>query len=100
MKRARHLLLTVLLLPSTVAWGQYIPLYTSQNGASLQFNLDRLWSYNLYEHSRWGGGLKWTLAPRRVDGPLISFDGYVGYGVLDRQWKGGLGFETQFVRNP
>lgn len=100
MKRARHLLLTVLLLPSTVAWGQYIPLYTSQNGASLQFNLDRLWSYNLYEHSRWGGGLKWTLAPHRADGSQISFDGYAGYGVLDRQWKGGLGFETQFVRNP
>lgn len=100
MKRARHLLLTVLLLPSTVAWGQYIPLYTSQNGASLQFNLDRLWSYNLYEHSRWGGGLKWTLAPRRVDGSQVSFDGYVGYGVQDRQWKGGIGNEIRDGRSP
>lgn len=99
MKQEKHLLLIGLLLFPTVAWGQYIPLCTNQNGASLQFNLDRLWSYNLYEHSRWGGGLKWTLAPRRVDGTVVSFDGYAGYGVQDRQWKGGIGCEMRFGRS-
>ena len=104
MKGARILLRAALwLLPTLLpllSQGQYITLWHNNKGSSLQFNPDRLWSYNLYEHSRWGGGLKWTLAPRRVDGSQVSFDGHVGYGVQDRQWKGGIGNEIRDGRSP
>lgn len=88
-----------MLLPA-MAMGQYITLWHNDKGSSLQFNLDRLWSYNLYEHSRWGGGLQWTSAPRKVDGTRIILDGYLAYGTQDRQWKGGIGNEIMFGRSP
>lgn len=67
------------------AAAQYIPLVDNK----LYFDFDRLWGYNLYEHSRWGGGLKYT--PNKS----IDLTGYVGYGVRDQQWKGGLGFAAR-----
>ena len=99
MRGAKHILPVLSMLLPAMAMGQYITLWHNNKGSSLQFDVDRLWSYNLYEHSRWGGGLKWTLAPRRVDGSQVSFDGYVGYGLQDRQWKGGIGNEIMFGRS-
>lgn len=51
----------------------------------LSFDLDRLWSYNLYERSRWGAGLKLSLRDS------LDISGYAAYGVRDQQWKGGVG---------
>ena len=87
-----------MLLPA-MAMGQYITLWHNDKGSSLQFDVDRLWSYNLYEHSRWGGGLRWTSPPLKVDGTRIILDGYLAYGTQDRQWKGGIGNEIMFGRS-
>lgn len=67
---------------SATAAGQYVPLHRGARG-SWYLNLDRIWSYNLYEQSRWGAGL-------RYGSVLWDVEGYAGYGVLDRQLKGGV----------
>lgn len=81
----RLLVVCALLSVGGTATAQYVELVSRK----LYFDLDKLWNYNLYERSRWGGGLKFT--PR--DG--IDITGYVGYGVRDQQWKGGLGFAAK-----
>ncbi|MBR6440845.1 MAG: hypothetical protein IKS44_02210, partial [Bacteroidales bacterium] len=70
-----------LCLGATAA-GQYVPLHRGARG-SWYLNLDRLWNYNLYEQSRWGAGL-------RYGSVLWDVEGYAGYGMLDRQLKGGV----------
>ena len=67
---------------SATAAGQYVPLHRGARG-SWYLNLDRLWNYNLYEQSRWGAGLRYGSVRWNVEG-------YAGYGVLDRQLKGGV----------
>ena len=67
---------------SAAAAGQYVPLHRGARG-SWYLNLDRLWNYNLYEQSRWGAGLRYGSVRWDVEG-------YAGYGVLDRQLKGGV----------
>ena len=70
-----------LLAACGTAMAQYVPLV----GQKLYFDLDRVWSYNLYERSRWGGGLKYT--PTKA----VDITAYAAYGVRDEQWKGGAG---------
>ncbi len=77
------------------AWAQMVPLV----GDNLYFNADRVWSYNLYEQSRWGGGLRWTAAPAWAGGNRLTADAYVGYGYLDRQWKWGVSIAASFARS-
>ena len=96
MKRA----LTILLFFGAVAaQGQHIHLFGNENRSSLYFNLDRLWSYNLYEHSTWGGGLHFvtfapfTFATRR------EYNIYVNYSSHIKQWKYGLGVAYRLRRS-
>ena len=72
-----------------VSHGQYIQLCHNNKDAHLYFNIDRVWSYNLYEHSRWGGGLLYTRNYRQGT-HRFSAEGYYGYGVEDRKSKWGL----------
>lgn len=84
------ILVVATLTLGTYASAQYVPLYKHDaQKVSLSFDLDRLWTYNLYERSRWGGGLKFSLRDS------IDMTGYVGYGVRDQQWKGGVGFSAK-----
>ncbi len=86
------------LLPLS-AWGQRMPLWHGEGGARLDFDADRLWNYNGYEHSRWGGGLWLDCAPRRTNGDRLGFELWAGYGLRNRELKGGLGFEVKFGRS-
>ena len=83
------------LLPLS-AWGQRVTLWHGEGGAKLDFDADRLWNYNGYEHSRWGGGLWLDCAPRHTDGDRLGFELWAGYGLRDHVVKGGLGFEVKF----
>ena len=89
MKRYWLITLLMTLFPIT-AGAQYIKVCGDTNRTALYLNIDRVWNYNLYEHSRWGGGLRMTMAKR------ISFDGYLGYGTYDEQWKYGLAMNIRF----
>ena len=81
-KLQKALLVTLVLLSCGCgAVAQYVPLVDQK----LYFDLDKVWNYNLYERSRWGGGLKYT--PVKT----VDITAYVGYGVRDEQWKGGAG---------
>lgn len=79
----------LLLLLSTVARGQYIPLWHSAKGDSLLLASDRVWSYNLYEHSRWGAGFRFVHASPDKPSRFVA-DGYAGYGTRDKHTKWGL----------
>lgn len=96
MKRA---IIIVLLMGAVAAHGQHIHLFGNESRSAMYFNLDRLWSYNLYEHSTWGGGLHFvtfapfTFANRR------EYNIYVNYSTHIHQWKYGLGVAYRLRRS-
>ena len=91
MKRNKPIILLLLLLPFPMAVeAQYLHLLGDTNRTALHLDLDKVWNYNLYEHSRWGGGLRLTTAK------VLSFDGYLGYGTYDEQWKYGASATAHF----
>lgn len=46
-------------------------------------DINKLYSYNGYEHSRWGLGLDWNITK------WLTTSGFFGYGVKDKEWKYG-----------
>lgn len=84
------------LFPAT-ARGQHLKIVGDAKGTALYFNSDKLWDYNLYEHSRWGGGLRLVAHPSRFIFNEVAADAYLGYGVKDEQWKYGVGL-TEKIR--
>lgn len=88
----RLVLIPLLLLAALTATAQdmLVPLTGTKGGTGLNLNLDRIWNYNLYERSRWGVGLDYIIAHDSVDN-ATDISGYVGYGIRDRQLKGGVG---------
>ena len=80
------ILLFLLLLIPIVTNGQHVRLAGDDNHMSLYFDFGRLWSYNLYEHSRWGGGLEWRVKGERWNTENSIYLGYSGYAKL---WSGG-----------
>ncbi len=82
----RSLLIALILAVGFPTGAQHVPLYqNTKTGTTLAFDYDHVWTYNLYERSRWGGGLELTIRDS------ITISGFVGYGVRDEQWKGGVG---------
>lgn len=49
-------------------------------------NIDRLFSYNRFEHSRWGIGLQ----TNEKIYAKAAVGGWAGFGMADRQWKYGI----------
>ncbi len=60
----------------------------------INIDLNKLYNYNLYEHSRWGLGLETNDKLSR----RISVGGYFGYGVEDNGWKYGGNLNFYFDR--
>jgi hypothetical protein len=89
MKTTLKMALSGLVMLPLCVQAQYIKLVGNAERDALYFNLDRVWNYNLYEHSRWGGGLMY--AHNWGDNPHYRFsaDAYVGYGVRDEHLKWG-----------
>lgn len=92
------LLIALLLTLSHVAAAQYVRLAGDPRGTALYFNTDRLWSYNLYEQSRWGAGLRLTAHPSGRADRWTAVDVYGGYGYRDRQWKWGAKVSSNIER--
>lgn len=96
MSHTRHILLTLCALClCTALRAQYLPLWRPSQSSRLCLNLDRVFNYNLYEHTRWGGGLRFDDSGTRTVGRvsrqwLLEAEGYVAYGQRDERWKGGL----------
>lgn len=97
MKRKQFILL-LLMLP-IAAQGQYVSLYAGRKGLRLDLDADRGWTYNLYEHSRWGAGLRLTLPPSKTNGDVVALSAHAGYGMHDKQWKYGLGASVRLGRS-
>ena len=96
MKKA---LFALLFLCATAVQAQHIHLFGDESRSAMYFNLDRFWSYNLYEGSTWGGGLHFvtfapfTFATRR------EYNIYVNYSSHIKQWKYGLGVAYRLRKN-
>lgn len=84
-----HILL-LLLLP-LCSQAQYVRLVGNPSATAFYIDLDHVWTYNLYEASRWGLGFRLAMHPNLFERRAAYIDAYVGYGLRDRQWKGGLG---------
>ncbi|MBP3764115.1 MAG: hypothetical protein J6I49_09630 [Bacteroidales bacterium] len=93
----RSIVLTVCAISlATSALGQYVRINDKGSKSGLYFNLDRLWAYNIYEASRWGGGLRYDLwLGDRGALRTLSLEGYVGYGYSDQRLKWGLQADLQ-----
>ena len=87
----RKLYILALLLIPLCAQAQYVKVYGDASRTAFYLDLDHIWSYNLYEASRWGLGARLAIHPTLFKGRLTTIDAYVGYGLRDMQWKGGLG---------
>ena len=59
-----------------------------------QFAIDinKIFNYNGYEHSRWGLGLEWNVTK------WMRPSGYFGYGIKDKEWKYGGTLDFFFDR--
>ncbi|MBR4804714.1 MAG: carboxypeptidase-like regulatory domain-containing protein, partial [Bacteroidales bacterium] len=59
-----------------------------------QFAIDinKIFNYNGYEHSRWGLGMEWNVTK------WMRPSGYFGYGVEDKEWKYGGTLDFFFDR--
>lgn len=55
-------------------------------------DINKLYSYNGYEHSRWGLGLDWNITK------WLTTSGFFGYGVKDKEWKYGGAVDFYFDR--
>lgn len=75
---------------TTSAMAQMIPLTDTASRNTLWFDIDRVFNYNLYERSRWGGGLQYDIGLKGERFRTLSLGGYVAYGYLDQRWKWGL----------
>lgn len=89
MKIRQLTLATIVLLTTASAHGQYIKVAGKAEGTALYINTEKVWDYNLYEHSRWGGGLRLVAHPAQTTFKEIAAEAYLGYGVFDEQWKYG-----------
>lgn len=54
------------------------------------FDINRLYAYNGYEHSRWGLGVDFNPAK------WLTIGGYFGYGMEDKTWKYGGNIDFHF----
>lgn len=75
------------------------------NRTSINFDINRLYNYNGYEHNRFGAGFNIS-TPLHYDnryGTLFQnafyAEAYAGCGTLDHAWKYGARAELQFPRN-
>lgn len=68
---------------------QYIRIVGNPQRCALYFDMDRLYNFNLYERSRWGGGLHLVWNTNGQILRQLTADGYAGYGTYDKRWKWG-----------
>lgn len=84
------ILFTAAILLSVNAFGQLVRLNSEKSKNALYFDLDRVFNYNLYEHARWGGGLRYDINFSKKRFKTLSFGGYLGYGYEDQRIKWGV----------
>ena len=96
--RLRHIvLLAVLTACGTSVQGQPLRLCGDPERGALYLDADRIWSYNLYEHSRWGAGVSYECGVRS-DELKIKSNIYMGYSPYAKMLSGGVGVGFEVKR--
>jgi len=91
MKKAAIVIAACIML-ATSALGQLVRLAGDIDRTALYLDADRLWSYNLYERSRWGIGLTLTNRVAELRGtPHGNLSLYLGYSPYAELLTGGIG---------
>jgi hypothetical protein len=76
----------IALVPSGMA--QLVPLVSGERNV-LSLDLNRLYSYNRYELSRWGLGLQYDINfSEKSSFKTLSLSGYGAYGYADERFNG------------
>ena len=96
----RSLLILLYLSAAMGACGQYLRLVGDSSRTALYIDAGRICNYNLYEHSRWGGGLMLTTHPSNFIFNKIDAAGYLGYGTRDKRWKYGAALDEHLRNSP
>lgn len=97
---SKKLSMLLLLLPVVPAGAQSIRLTPYRAPSALYVDMDRLYNYNRYEHSRFEVGLTWV-TPNEAAGKSRMFlgqwtlRGYAAYGTFDRRLKYGGGAQLR-----
>ena len=84
----------MLLLPPVAVGAQSVRLTPYRAPSALYVDLDRLYNYNRYEHSRFELGLIWVTPSETAERSKVfigqwSLNGYAAYGTYDRALKYG-----------
>lgn len=87
----RPLLLLLLFLLPSVVQGQYLRLGQQKKAHNLYLDLDQLFRYNLYEHTRWGVGFYYAGEVGQPTKSHLAAHLYTAYGTADRRLKYGIG---------
>lgn len=95
----RILPLVLFICCATMAHSQHIHLFGNESRSAMYFNLDRLWSYNLYEQSTWGGGLHFVIFTPFTFANRREYNLYVNYSPHINQWKYGMGVAYRLRRS-
>lgn len=99
----KTLLFLLFFLPFTFhlspSFAQRIQLFNNESRSAMYFNLDRLWSYNLYERNTWGGGLHFVIFTPFTFASRREYNVYANYSTGIRQWKYGLGVAYSIRRS-
>lgn len=90
--KCKWLIVLAASLACVPAHGQWIRLTGDPSRSALYLNIDRVWSYNLYEQSRWGAGLRLKRGEGSAAG-LRQYDLWVGYSPHAQLFTGGVAAE-------
>ena len=99
MKKILLLVLTSYFLLHNPASAQHVHLFGNESRSAMYFNLDRLWSYNLYEESTWGGGLHFVIFTPFTFATRREYNIYANYSSGIHQWKYGMGVAYSIRRS-
>jgi hypothetical protein len=69
--------------------GQLVPITGNASGDTLYFDVNRVWSYDRYQKSRWGAGLQYDISLNSKHFTTLSIGAYGAYGYADERLKGG-----------
>lgn len=99
MKKGIGVIIGLIMLPLS-GMGQKILLSSTESGNELNLDPNRIYSYNLYEKSRWGAGLEYDIMLGQKDSAgltCLALSAYGAWGYEDHRLKWGGKVELQGV---
>lgn len=110
--RKKHIVKTISLTLAFIGMGTFAQLNAQdvqlshlRSTTRINLDLNKVWNYNIYEHSRWGVGLNVSMpfpadsAKNYFEQRKLYAEAYGGYGTRDHGWKYGAKAQVQRPRS-